>query len=44
LQWSSGTLEASDNVASGYTTVTNATSPHVVNPTDPRKFYRVRVQ
>lgn len=44
LQWSSGTLESSDNVDSGYTTVTGATSPHTVNPTDPRKFYRVRVQ
>lgn len=45
LTWTSGTLQSSDNVAGGYTTVAGATSPYVVQPgATGSKFYRVLVE
>jgi hypothetical protein len=45
LTWSSGTLESSDRVDSGYSTVAGASSPFTVAPgTTGNRFYRVRVQ
>lgn len=44
LVWNTGTLLSADTVTGPYQVVTNATSPHEVNPTEaPRKFYRVQV-
>ena len=44
LSWPSGTLEASDQVGTGYATVAGAVSPFKVEPANGRKFYRVKVQ
>jgi hypothetical protein len=46
LQWSSGTLESSDNANSGYTTVAGASAPSYTTTisTTGSKFYRVKVQ
>src|SRR4030095_2260374 len=38
----SGTLQSSDNVASGYTDVAGATSPYTTPHTDTARFYRTR--
>lgn len=45
IQWTAGTLEASDRVDGGYQTVAGATAPsHKVEPALGARFYRVRVQ
>ena len=44
LTWSTGTLEAADDINGTWSTVTGAAAPsYTVTPTGVRKFYRVRV-
>ncbi len=42
IGWNRGTLQRADTASGPWTDVTNATSPYVIQPTDPRKFYRTR--
>lgn len=44
LEWSTGTLQAADNVTGQYQNVTGAVSPYVVAPSGPQKFFRVLVR
>lgn len=42
LTWSTGTLQASDNIEGGFADVPSATSPYTVSATSTRKFYRIK--
>ncbi|HSU52674.1 MAG TPA: LamG-like jellyroll fold domain-containing protein [Candidatus Dormibacteraeota bacterium] len=44
LTWTPGTLQSSTNILGPYTDLPGATSPFVVPPTGPQKFFRVRVK
>jgi hypothetical protein len=44
LRWSNGTLESSERVDGGYSTVLGAASPFTVTPATGNRFYRVKVQ
>lgn len=43
LTWPQGTLQSANQVTGPYSDVVGATSPYMVTPTGPAKFYRVRV-
>jgi hypothetical protein len=44
IRWDCGTLEEADNVDGVWTPLASATSPYLVSPVAPRKFYRLRDQ
>ena len=42
LAWNLGALQNADNVSGPWNNVTNATSPMLVQPSSPRKFFRLK--